>query len=145
MSLVQATLDKANSLVYGSDPHNATWNVYPEGWGAVYGYYDEALPASFASTQGGLTPFSDGLGLSMGTYNDSAFEQSDLIQEGNQADQIALTLFAGNFDTFAQRAELLNNITNISFETAVRVYLSTALAAYGTNPNLILKYHAAIR
>ncbi len=97
---VQATLTKANTLVYGSDPHNATWSVYPESWGAVYLYYDEGLPASFGSTEGGVAPFSDNIGLTMGNYNDTAYEQSDLIRQGNQADQISSALFGGNFNSF---------------------------------------------
>lgn len=137
VNLVPSTLDKANSLVYGSDPHNSTWDVYTEGWGAVYEYYDESLPASLSSTQGGLTPFSDALGLSMGTYNDSAYEQNDLVQNGNLADQAALDLLLGNFSSFAQRDSLLDNVTALGFQSAVRIYVATSLAAYGTNPNLI--------
>lgn len=137
VSLVPATLDKAITLVYSSDPRNSTWDIYPEGWGAAYLYYDESLPASLDSTLGGLTPFTDSLGLSLGTYNDSAYEQPDLIQNGNMADQASLALLEGQFTSFAQRSALLNNVTNLGFQLGVRIYLATSLSAYAANPNLI--------
>jgi len=135
VNLVPANLDKAISLVYSSDPHNSTWDIYPEGWGAAYLYYDEGLPASLNSPIGGLSPFSDSTSLSLGTYNDTAYEQSDLVQNANLADQVGLALITGNFTSFAQRSALLNNDTNLGFQLAVRIYLATSLSAYAANPS----------
>ncbi len=137
VSLVPATLDKEISLVYSADPHNSTWDILPEAWGAAYLYYDEGLPASLNSPIGGLSPFSDSTSLSLGTYNDTTYEQSDLIQNSNAADQVGLQLLEGNFGSLAQRSALLNNDTNLGFQLAVRIYLATSLSVYASNPSLV--------
>jgi peptide/nickel transport system substrate-binding protein len=139
INIIQATLAKANSMVYGSDPYNSTWSVYTESWGGVYQYYDESLVSSFAGTLGGVTPFSDAIGDAMGAYNDSAHEAPSLIQQGNQIDSVALQLFEGQFNSFSQRSQLLNNITNLSFQSAVRIYVATSLNAYAFNPAQLSK------
>ncbi|MCE4608413.1 MAG: ABC transporter substrate-binding protein, partial [Caldisphaeraceae archaeon] len=36
---ISGTLSKEISLVYGSDPVNATWNILPEAWSGGYSYY----------------------------------------------------------------------------------------------------------
>lgn len=137
VSVVAGDLSKEISVVYGADPATSTWTILPESWGGIYGYYDESLVASFTGTYGGYASYSDTTGLAMGAFNDSEYDSPTLIQQGNEADQLASNLLAGNFNTTAQRDTMLQNLTNLSFETATRIYLGTALNVYASNPSLV--------
>lgn len=134
---IAGDLSKEISVVYGADPANSTWTILPESWGGIYGYYDESLVASFTGTYGGYAPYSDTTGLAMSAFNDSKYDSPTLVQQGNEADQLAANLLGGNFNTTAQRDSMLQNLTNLSFETATRIYLGTALNVYASNPSLI--------
>ncbi len=137
VSIKQGDLSVQNSLIYGSDPVNATWDLAVEQWGGVYGYYDESLLATFTGAIGELPPYSDSNGLAMGEFNDSAYENASLISTSNQADQIDESLLSGNFNNTAQRASLLENLTALSFQLSTRIWLATSLAAYAYNPSLV--------
>jgi len=136
---IPGNLNKANTVVYGSDPVNSTWDVYVEAWGGTYGYYDEGLAEAFTAPYFGTMPFSDTFSpasLSWGAFNDTKYERPSLISEGNQADQVALQLANTNFTNIQQRNALLNRLVEIGLNMSVRVYLAMQISPFAYSPSL---------
>ncbi|MCG2894457.1 MAG: ABC transporter substrate-binding protein [Sulfolobales archaeon] len=133
---VPGNLQKEISLIYGSDPVNATWEVAIEAWGGVYGYYDEGLAEFFVAPVFGAVPASSNISLAFGSFNTTNYQLPSLTKELSIADQIALRLANTNYTNFTQRTELLQQLVEIGFNTSIRVYLGMGLLPYVAIPNM---------
>ncbi|MDA4135086.1 MAG: ABC transporter substrate-binding protein, partial [Thaumarchaeota archaeon] len=74
VTLIPGTLATAETAVYGTDPVNATWDIYPASYGFTYSYYDEGFAELYAPIAGAI-PASSSEGLAFGAFNDTAREQ----------------------------------------------------------------------
>jgi peptide/nickel transport system substrate-binding protein len=135
VNLIPGTLQAAETAVYGTDPVNATWDIYPASYGDVYSYYDEGFAELYGPIAGAI-PASDSAGLAFGTYNDTAQEQPSTVALLNAADQYALDFFTTNFTSLAQRDADLNSLVTAGIKAAVVVGIATSLEPYDAAPSL---------
>lgn len=135
VAMIPGTLASAGTTVYGTDPVNATWDIYPASYGAVYSYYDEGFAELYAPIAGAI-PASSTLGDAFGTYNDTAYEQPSTLSLLNTADQYALDFFNTNFSSFAQRDADLDALTVAGIQAAVVIGIATSLSPYVASSSL---------
>jgi peptide/nickel transport system substrate-binding protein len=135
VNLIPGTLTTALTEVFGTDPANATWNIYPASYGDVYSYYDEGFAELYAPIAGAL-PASSSEGPAFGVYNDTAEEQPSTLALLNTADQYALDFFNTNFSSFQQRDADLDSLVVAGVKAAVVIGLATSLEPYETSTNL---------
>ena len=133
---ITGDLRKQNSLIYGSDPATAQWNIAFEACGGVYSYYDAGLAVGLYSTLGGAAPFSSYYGLSMGSFNDTQYMSPDLLKMANQIDKLSLRLALSNFTSEQEYYALESNITDLGVQMAVRIGLGMSLAPIYVLPNI---------
>jgi peptide/nickel transport system substrate-binding protein len=136
-SLIPGTLSKAFTVVFGTDPANATWDIYPASNGAVYGYYDESLAPGFYSAYLGNNAGTDKYGISWGSYNDSKTQEPGLSDALTKSDFYGIPLINSNFTSLQQRANLLTNCTYWGIKAAVYIAIGTSLAPEGAQPSLL--------
>lgn len=132
---ISGTLSTAETAVYGTDPVNATWDIYPASYGDVYSYYDEGFAELYGPVAGAI-PASDNVGLAFGTYNDTADEQPSTVALLNTADQYTLDFFNTNFSSFAQRDADLNALVSAGVKAAVVIGIATSLEPYDASTSL---------
>ncbi len=135
VTVIPGTLQTADTIVYGTDPANATWDIYPASYGDVYSYYDEGFAELYAPIAGAI-PASSAQGLAFGTYNDTAKEQPSTVALLNTADTQALNFFTTNFTSITQRDADLNTLTGAGVQAAVVIGIATSLAPYDASPSL---------
>jgi peptide/nickel transport system substrate-binding protein len=135
VTMVSGSLEKAESVYFGTDPVNATWDIYPQSYSGVYGYYDEGLAELYAPIFGSL-PASSTTGLSWGTYNDTKYELPDTIALLDQCDKYGNELSNSNFTTIQQRDEELGNLTYYGVLASVNIGIATSLAPYAVSSHL---------
>ncbi|MDG7021607.1 MAG: hypothetical protein JRN23_06715, partial [Nitrososphaerota archaeon] len=134
-TLIPGNLQTAETAVYGTDPANATWDIYPASYGFTYGYYDEGFAELYGPVAGAI-PASDNTGLAFGTYNDTAREQPSTVALLNTADRYTLDFFNTNFSSMAQRDADLNALVSAGVKAAVVIGLAQSLEPYVTSPSL---------
>lgn len=135
VNLIPGTLATALTSVFSTDPVNATWDIYPASYGAVYSYYDEGFAELYAPIAGAI-PASSSQGDAFGTYNDTKYEQPSTVALLNTADKYALDFFNTNFTSFAQRNADLSALTVAGIKAAVVIGLATSLAPYAASTSL---------
>jgi len=135
VNVIPGTLSTALTTVFGTDPVNSTWDIYPASYGGVYSYYDEGFAELYAPIVGAI-PASSTEGDAFGTYNDSAYEQASTLALLNTADKYALDFFNTNFTSFAGRDADLDALTVAGIKAAVVIGLATSLAPYAASTSL---------
>ena len=135
VTLIPGTLAKAETAVYGTDPVNATWDIYPASYGFTYGYYDEGFAELYAPIAGAI-PASSTEGPAFGAFNDTAREQASTVTLLNTADQYALDFFNTNFTSIQQRNADLDSLVAAGVKAAVVIGLAQSLEPYVTSPSL---------
>ena len=113
-------LNKAFTVVYGSNPSDLKWNIYTEGW-ASSGFvrYDSVLTAQMYSPWFSNMP---------GFGNPSYWNYKD-----DYMDSISQSIFIGNFTSADQRTELLKKAVNEGINESVRVFLVSKIDQYVSN------------
>ncbi|MDG6905365.1 MAG: hypothetical protein JRN20_06240 [Nitrososphaerota archaeon] len=141
--LTPGTLSDAYTVVFGSDPVNGTFDIYPASNGQIWGYYDSNA-INFYSCYYEDLPASDSYGPNWIGNWDNTTEQALTVQYLNQADKAAIPLLNSNFSTIAQRASLLSNLSYYGVLSSVYIMLGTSLAPYaassavtGVTPNFL--------
>jgi len=135
VNVIPGTLSTALTTVFGTDPANSTWDIYPASYGAVYSYYDEGFAELYAPIAGAI-PASSSEGDAFGTYNDTQFEQPSTLALLNTADKYALDFFNTNFTSFGGRDADLDALTVAGIKAAVVIGLATSLAPYVASSSL---------
>ncbi|HET6458008.1 MAG TPA: ABC transporter substrate-binding protein [Nitrosopumilaceae archaeon] len=103
-------LNKAFTIVYGSNPSDLKWNIYTEGWAASgFVKYDSVLTAQMYSPWFSNMP---------GFGNPSYWNYKD-----DYMDSISQNIFLGNFTSAQQRTELLKKAVDEGIKESVRVFL----------------------
>ncbi|MGD0638467.1 MAG: ABC transporter substrate-binding protein [Nitrososphaerales archaeon] len=135
VNLIPGTLQTAETAVYGTDPVNATWDIYPASYGFTYSYYDEGFAELYAPIAGAI-PASSSEGPAFGAFNDTAKEQPSTVALLNTADTQALNFFNTNFSSIQQRDADLNTLVAAGVKAAVVIGLAQSLEPYVASPTL---------
>ena len=111
-------LNKAFVVVYGSDPAAMQWSVYTEGWGgrSAFVRYDPV----------GLSQMYAPWYSSMPGFNDPSYwnYENDLL------DSLTQRIYAGEYESAAERAELVRAATAEAVSESVRVFLAARTDLY---------------
>jgi peptide/nickel transport system substrate-binding protein len=115
--------DKANSLVYGSDPQDLKWNIYTEsGSGMTFLKYSPAdVALSYAPWNANMP----------GVQNPSYWNYKN-----STLDIITKKLVFGNFGSENERNNLLRNAVKDGIQESVRVYIATLTPTYIATNNV---------
>jgi len=113
-------LNKAYDVVYGSDPVDALWHFYTEGWrsSALTKFDTAGLPQMYS-------PF---LGYMPGWQEPGYWQylNETLDTEGEK-------YYGGDFTSVEDRAAIMRRVLEMGFEESVRIFLVDQLYAYPSN------------
>ena len=117
-------LNKAYSVVYGSDPAQLRWNIYTEGWGgrSAFVKYDSLVSAQMYSPWYSNMP---------GFNNPTYWNYKD-----DYMDSLSQAIFLGNFTSAEERADLLKKAVIEGIRESVRIFLASRIDQYVSNENV---------
>ena len=117
-------LNKAFVVVYGSDPAEMQWSVYTEGWGgrSAFVRYDPV----------GLGQMYAPWYSSMPGFNDPSYWN----YENALLDSLTQRIYAGEYGSAAERAELVRAATAEAVSESVRVFLAARTDLYAGGPDV---------
>ena len=131
-NLISGTLSDAETVVFGSDPVNATWDIYPASNSQIYGYYDSNALNFYSAGYYNDLPASDSYGTNWVGGWDNTTQEAYSTSLYNKADTYAIPLLQSNFTSLAQRNTLLSNLAYYGVLEATYITLGTSLAPQGT-------------
>lgn len=110
-------LNKAFVVVYGSDPANAKWHLYTEGWSssAFVRYDSVGLGQMYAPW------FSN-----MPGFNDPSYWN----YENAELDSLTQRIYSGGFASAGERTELVRQAVKAGVDESVRVFLASKTDRY---------------
>ncbi len=109
--------------VYGTDPQVFQWHLYTEGWGR-----GAAERFDYGTVNSMIAPW---LG-NMPGWQEVGFWQ----YENEHLDELGKNLFQGNFRSVEERNQIYREMTEISLQESVRVWLATIVNSLPTDNNL---------
>lgn len=117
-------LNKAFSIVYGSDPADLKWNIYTEGWAGKSAFvkYDSLTAAQMYSPWYSNMP---------GFNNPSYWNYKN-----DYMDSLSMKIFTGNFTSAEQRADLLKKAASEGVKESVRIFLASKIDQYVSNDKI---------
>ena len=131
-NIISGTLADAETVVFGSDPVNATWDIYPASNSQIYGYYDSNALNFYSAGYYNDLPASDSYGTNWVGGWDNTTQEAYSTSLYNKADTYAIPLLLSNFTSIAQRDALLSNLAYYGVLEATYITLGTSLAPQGT-------------
>lgn len=111
-------LNKAFTVVYGSDPQKQGWHLYTEGWGGRSGFvrYDSVITSQmYAPWYANMPGFQD---------------PSAWNYENEEIDEISQRILTGNFTTEEERDQLLRDAVKIGVNESVRIFIASLIDPY---------------
>ena len=117
-------LNKANTVVYGSDPRDFGWNIYTEAFGGTGGFvkYNPVIPSQMYAPYFGSMP---------GQQNPAFWNY-----ENDTIDEIAQRIQFLNFTSEKERNLLVRNATNLGINEAVRIFIAQLVDPYVASSGL---------
>ena len=116
-------LNKANAIVYGSDPQDFKWNVYPEGFASsAFAKYNPATPAQMYAPWYSRMP---------GNQNPAFWNYKN-----STLDKITQKIVFGNFSSESERNKLLSDSIKQGIQESVRVFVATNIDPYVSTKNV---------
>lgn len=117
-------LNKAFVIVYGSNPAEAKWSLYTEGWGgrSAFVRYDPVGLAQMYSPWFSNTP----------GFNNPAYWN----YENQRLDNITQRIYTGDFESAEQRNELIQMATTEAISESVRIFLASKIDQYVVNKSV---------
>lgn len=117
-------LNKANTVVYGTDPQELQWHVYTEGFAgtSVFVKYNPIIPAQMYGPWFGRMP----------GYQNPAFWQ----YENAELDDITQRIWFANFNSKAERNELVNRAVRMGIEESVRIFVNQNTDPFVASPSV---------
>ena len=109
--------------VYGTNPQLFQWHLYTEGWGR-----GAAERFDYGTVNSMIAPW---LG-NMPGWQEVGFWQ----YENEHLDELGQNLFQGNFRSVEERNQIYKEMTEISLQESVRVWLATIVNSLPTDNNL---------
>lgn len=117
-------LNKANSIIYGSDPQDIKWNVYSEGWeSSAFAKYSPGTSAQMYAPWSAQMP---------GNQNPSFWNYKNAT-----IDTTTQRISFGNFSSQNERNNLLRSAVRDGIQESVRVFIATILDPYVASQNVI--------
>ena len=117
-------LNKANTVVYGSDPQDLGWNIYTEAFGGTGGFvkYNPVIPSQMYAPYFGNMP---------GQQNPAFWNyENDTIDKMTQRIQFL------NFTSEKERNSLVRNATDLGVQEAVRIFIAQLVDPYVASSGL---------
>lgn len=113
-------LNKAYADVYGSDPADAIWHFYTEGWrsSALSKYDTSGLPQMYAPFYG---------------YMPGWQEPGYWQYENSTIDDLGQKFNSGNFKSLEERASIMRSVLEMALDESVRLFLVDQLEPYPYN------------
>lgn len=109
--------------VYSTDPQLFEWHAYTEGWGrGAAERYDSATINQMAAPWLGNMP----------GWQETGFWQ----YENARIDDLGQRIFRGDFQNREERDALYQEVTRLSVDESVRVWLATILTTFPANSNI---------
>ena len=137
VQLIPGNLLKEQSVVYGSDPANSTWDILIEAWGGTYnGYFDCSLAEAFYSSIFGFSPFSSYYGLAFGTYNTTKYESPSFLKEADEVDNLTLILAQSEYTNEQQFYNILDKLVSLGINMSIRIGLGMSLSPIPVSANI---------
>ncbi len=117
-------LNKANTVVYGSDPQELQWQIYTEGFAGTGAFVKEnpVIPAQM---------YAPWLGRMPGFQNEAYWNYQNAT-----LDDLTQRIYFANFTSQAERNDLLNSATRMGIQESVRVFVSQNTDPYAASPSL---------
>ena len=117
-------LNKAFSIVYGSNPADLKWNIYTEGWAGKSGFvkYDSLVFAQMYSPW-----YSNMPGFNNPTYWN---------YKNDYMDSLSRAIFIGNFTSVQERTDLLKKAAAEGVKESVRIFLASRIDQYAVNKRI---------
>jgi peptide/nickel transport system substrate-binding protein len=117
-------LNKANTIIYGSDPQDIKWNVYPEGWeSSGFAKYSPGTSAQMYAPWSAQMP---------GNQNPSFWNYKNAT-----LDATTQRISFGNFSSQNERNDLLGSAVRDGIQESVRVFIATILDPYVASQSVI--------
>lgn len=117
-------LNKANTVVYGSNPQDLGWNIYTEAFGGTGGFvkYNPVIPSQMYAPYFGSMP---------GQQNPAFWNyRNDTIDKLGQRIQFL------NFTSQEERNSLIRNVTDLGVHEAVRIFIAQLVDPYVASSKL---------
>lgn len=117
-------LNKANTVVYGSNPQDLGWNIYTEAFGGTGGFvkYNPVIPSQMYAPYFGSMP---------GQQNPAFWNyRNDTIDKLGQRIQFL------NFTSEEERNSLIRNVTDLGVHEAVRIFIAQLVDPYVASSKL---------
>ena len=109
--------------VYSTDPQLFEWHAYTEGWGrGAAERYDSATINQMVAPWLGNMP----------GWQETGFWQ----YENERIDDLGQRIFRGDFQDRAERDALYQEVTRLSVDESIRVWLATILTTFPANSNI---------
>jgi peptide/nickel transport system substrate-binding protein len=117
-------LNKANTVVYGSNPQDLGWNIYTEAFGGTGGFvkYNPVIPAQMYAPYFGNMP---------GQQNPAFWNYKN-----ESIDEIAQRIQFLNFTSERERNSLVENATDYGISEAVRLFIAQLVDPYVASSDL---------
>ena len=116
-------LNKAFVLVYGSNPADAKWNLYTEGWAqSAFVRYDAV----------GLGQMYSPWFSNMPGFNDPSYWN----YENDKLDTLTQKIYTGDFETSEQRTKLIQEAAVEGINESVRIFLANKIDQYVANEEI---------
>lgn len=117
---INGDLNKAFTIVYGSDPADFEWHIYTEGWGSsAFDRYDSSLATQMYAPWFAAMP---------GFQNEGFWNyQNDTL------DDITIKIFNGDYASKEERDQLLREAVKLGVEESVRIFIVSTLDPYIVN------------
>jgi peptide/nickel transport system substrate-binding protein len=111
-------LNKANTVVYGSNPQALGWNIYTEAFGGTGGFvkYNPVIPSQMYAPYFGNMP---------GRQNPAFWNY-----ENDTIDKMAQKIQFFNFTSEKERNSLVSNATAMGVQEAVRIFIAQLVDPY---------------
>jgi peptide/nickel transport system substrate-binding protein len=117
-------LNKANTMIYGSDPQDIKWNIYPELWqSSGFAKYSPGTAAQMYAPWSAQMP---------GNQNPSFWSY-----ENATLDAITQRISFGNFSSQDERNNLLRTAISDGIQESVRVFVASVLDQYVASRQVI--------
>jgi peptide/nickel transport system substrate-binding protein len=117
-------LNKANTMIYGSNPQDIKWNIYPELWqSSGFAKYSPGTAAQMYAPWSAQMP---------GNQNPSFWNYKNAT-----LDAITQRISFGNFSSQNERNNLLRTATSEGIQESVRVFVASTLDQYVASRQVI--------
>ena len=117
-------LNKANTVVYGSNPQELGWNIYTEAFGGTGGFvkYNPVIPSQMYAPYHGNMP---------GRQNPGFWNY-----ENDTIDKMTQRIEFLNFTSEEERNSLVQNATDLGIQEAVRIFIAQLVDPYVASSDL---------